>query len=176
MSSAAAFSAAITVALALIGYLATYTNNLRLSQRQERLTRVSRQLSDFYGPLLALSNSNHQVYQELLQRHTRPSGNPPFRDVTPPTEQEKLEWRLWFPTVFAPINRRIYELIVSKADLLIEDDMPEVLLQFCSHAAGYEITLKRWEAGDYSEHLSFIGYPAEIRAYATESFRLLKHE
>lgn len=176
MSSAVLISTAITVALALTGYLATYLNNLRLAQRQERLTRISRQLSDLYGPLLALADSNHQVYQELVRRHTRPSGNSPFRDATPPTEEEKTEWRLWFTTVFMPINRRIYELVVSKADLLIEDDMPEVLLRFCSHAAGYEITIRRWESGDYSEHLSFIGYPEEIRTYANDSFRLLKHE
>ncbi|MGW3123595.1 hypothetical protein ACWDBW_41915 [Streptomyces sp. NPDC001107] len=39
---------AVTIAVAFVGYLATYLNNLPLSQRQERLSRVNRQLSEFY--------------------------------------------------------------------------------------------------------------------------------
>jgi hypothetical protein len=36
---------AVTVALAFAGFAATHLNGLRLAQRQERLTRVNRQLS-----------------------------------------------------------------------------------------------------------------------------------
>ncbi len=43
----------VTIGLAFVGYVVTYLNGLRLSQRQERLARVNRQLGEFYGPLYA---------------------------------------------------------------------------------------------------------------------------
>ena len=45
----------VTIVLALGGYLAKYVNDVRIEQRRARLDRVSRQLSEFYGPLLSLS-------------------------------------------------------------------------------------------------------------------------
>ncbi|MFG2593666.1 hypothetical protein [Streptomyces sp. NPDC048438] len=39
----------VTIALAFTGYVATYLSGLRLAQRQERLARLNRQLSDFVG-------------------------------------------------------------------------------------------------------------------------------
>lgn len=44
----------VTVGLAFLGYLATYANGLRLTQRQARLDRVNAQLNNFCGPLFAL--------------------------------------------------------------------------------------------------------------------------
>ncbi|MEU9466305.1 hypothetical protein AB0D78_06545 [Streptomyces avermitilis] len=55
----------LTVGLAFIGYLATYLNGLRLTQRQARLTRVNVQLSDFYGPPFALLEANSRAYDTL---------------------------------------------------------------------------------------------------------------
>lgn len=69
------------------------------------------------------------------------------------------------------------ELIVSKSDLLIEESIPRVLLQFCEHTAGYEVVLKRWEKGDDSEFLSVVEHPRdEFGAYFERSFRALKAE
>ncbi|MGW3321841.1 hypothetical protein [Streptomyces virginiae] len=45
------------------GYMmATYVDGLRLAQRQARLARVNRQLSDFYGPLFALMAANSRAH------------------------------------------------------------------------------------------------------------------
>ena len=45
----------VDVVVAQIGYFVTYRTNLRLAQRNDRLERINRQLSEFYGPLLALT-------------------------------------------------------------------------------------------------------------------------
>ncbi|MFC9748962.1 hypothetical protein [Streptomyces niveus] len=68
---------AITVGLALLGYVATYLNSLRLSQRQERLSRLNRQLSDLYGPLFALTESNSRTYSAFMDPHFW-LGSPPL--------------------------------------------------------------------------------------------------
>ncbi|MEU9318376.1 hypothetical protein [Streptomyces sp. NPDC048295] len=93
----------ITVGPAFAGYLVTYLNGLRLAQRQERLARVNRQLSEFYGPLLALTEINSRVCRAFSQRHPRPDGRSPLQhgpDELPLTEEELAEWRLWITKVF----------------------------------------------------------------------------
>ncbi|WP_067541512.1 hypothetical protein [Nocardia crassostreae] len=135
----------VTIGLAFLGYLATYLNGLRLAQRQARITRINLQLSDFYGPLFALMESNTRTYEATA--------------------------------VFIPNIRAMREVIVTKADLLVETEVPPVLLELCAHVSGYEVTAARWSAGHYDEHLSLIKFPGEeLSRYTRERFALLKGE
>ncbi|MET9890146.1 hypothetical protein ABZZ47_07975 [Streptomyces sp. NPDC006465] len=167
----------LTVGLAFIGYLATYLNGLRLTQRQARLTRVNLQLSEFYGPLFALMEANSRVYDTFSETYARPDGRDPFHHEIPPTEQELTRWRTWAGTVFIPNIRAMRDVVVTKADLLIEEEMPPALLQLCAHVAGYEITAAQWAEGDHEEHLSLIPFPGqELREYTRDRFTRLKGE
>jgi hypothetical protein len=77
--------------------------------------------------------------------------------------------------VFMPANRRMVALIEGRSDLLEGDEMPRVLLDFCAHVAGWEVTLKQWESGDYSRMLSIIDHPgAAVSTYVADVFRALK--
>ncbi|MFF4453525.1 hypothetical protein [Streptomyces goshikiensis] len=170
-------TAIVTVALALVGYLATYLNGLRLAQRHARLTRVNLQLSEFYGPLFALMEANSRTYDTFSAKYARPDGRDPFRHDDPPTEQELAQWRTWATTVFIPNIRAMRDVVVTKADLLIEEEMPPALLQLCAHVSGYEITAARWAQGEYSEHLSSMPFPGrELREYTRDRFTRLKSE
>lgn len=167
---------AVTIVLALAGYIVTYLNTLRLAQRQERLARVNHQLGDFYGPLFAITEANSRTFAAFRERHARAGNQSPFSDATPPTEEELSEWRLWMRTVFLPNIQGMRDLVINHADLLREPEMPQLLLQLCAHVSGYEITVARWEKGNYDHHLSVTPYPDEIRTYAGESFNKLKAE
>src|SRR5215218_5306350 len=59
----------VDVVVAVIGYFVTYRTNLRLAQRNDRLERINRQLSEFYGPLLALTRSSDQSWQAFRKRY-----------------------------------------------------------------------------------------------------------
>ncbi|WP_432187120.1 hypothetical protein [Streptomyces sp. Tue6028] len=167
----------LTVGLAFISYLATYLNGLRLAQREARLTRVNVQLSDFYGPLFALMEANSRVYDTFSEMYARPDGRDPFHHDIPPTEQELARWRTWASTVFIPNIQAMRDVVVTKADLLIEEEMPSALLQLCAHVAGYEITAAQWAKGNYEEHLSLIPFPGrELRDYTRDRFSHLKSE
>ncbi|MGW0774017.1 hypothetical protein ACWD01_10320 [Streptomyces sp. NPDC002835] len=167
----------VTVALAFAGYLATYLNGLRLAQRQARLARVNLQLSEFYGPLFALMEANSRVYDTFAATYARPDGRDPFHHDTPPTDEELARWRTWATTVFIPNIRAMRDVVVTKADLLIEEEMPPVLLELCAHVSGYEITAARWAEGDHGEHLSVIRFPGrELREYTRDRFTRLKSE
>jgi hypothetical protein len=167
----------VTIGLAFAGYVVTYLNGLRLSQRTERLARVNRQLSDFYGPLFALTEANSRTYRAFYERHARPGGRSPFDDETPPTAEELTEWRLWVGTVFLPNIQAMRDLVIQRADLLDEPEMPPLLLHLCAHVSGYEVTAARWEQGEYEEHLSVLPFPSEeLVTYAREGFAALKKE
>ncbi len=177
MEPGAVLTVSATIGLAFVGYLATYLNGLRLAQRQARLTRVNLQLSELYGPLFALMETNGRVYDTFAEKYARPDGRDPFRHEIPPTEQELAEWRLWATTVFIPNIQAMRDVVVGKADLLIEEEMPPVLLQLCAHVAGYEVTAARWEEARYEEHLSLIAFPGrELKQYTREQFIRLKGE
>jgi hypothetical protein len=175
MNDAFMVTTAVTIFLAFLGYLATYFNSLRLAQRNQRLERINKQLGDFYGPLYGLINSETAVFQ-VFRSIYRP-GKHFFDEEDPPTEEDLEAWRLWMTTVFAPINNRMYELVLSKSDLLIETEMPKCLRELCAHVVGYQLVMKKWEGGDYSEQLSVLPFPrAEILQYVDDSYNALKHE
>jgi hypothetical protein len=172
----AGLSLGIPALVAVVGYLITYRNSLRLSQRKDRLDRVTRQLSDFYGPLFATASAGKASWL-VFRRQCRPGGSFWDKPGPPPTPDETAAWRLWMTTVFMPLNRRMSDAIVNHADLLDEERIPDLLLEVCAHVAGYEAVLKRWEEGDYAEHTPPINFPAdELLAYAQDGVRRLKSE
>lgn len=166
----------VTIVLAFAGYTATYLNGLRMSQRQERLARINRQLSDFYGPLFALTEANTRIFGAFMERNARDDGRSPFAHELPPTEEELAEWRLWVKTVFLPNIQRMRDLVIKHADLLSEREMPPSLLQLCAHVSGYEITAAQWERGSYDQHQSVVPFPEGIASYARIGFAGLKQE
>ncbi len=169
--TAAVITAIVTIFVALAGYLITYWNNILLSRRTERLNRINKQLNEFYGPLYSLVYSSSKSWVTFRTKY-RSQKRSYFSDNPPPTEEELQAWRLWMTTVFMPINLRIYEMVVSKADLLIERDMPECLRELCAHVASYQTVLKKWENNDFSEHTSLIDYPGrELLDYSHRSFQ-----
>lgn len=166
----------IPVVLAFLGYIVTYINNLRLSQRVERLERVNKQLSEFYGPLFAMAHASQMAWRAFRKKY-RPYDGPYFDPIEPLTEDDLKAWRLWMETVFMPNNLQMYELINSNADLLIESEMPNCLLEFCAHVNAFKALIKKWSQNDFSEHLPYVTYPRKILLeYTKESFQKLKTE
>lgn len=175
MTDALMVTTAVTVLLAFTGYIAAYLNNLRLTQRNQRLERLSKQLGELYGPLYGLTNSETAVFK-VFRSKVRPDQHF-FDENDPPTEEDLREWRQWMTTVFAPINNRMYELVLTKSDLLIETEMPRCLLDLCAHVVGYHLIMNQWEQGDYSENVSLLPFPrAELLKYVDESYDALKRE
>ena len=167
----------VTIVLAFVGYMITYLNNLRLSQHKDRIDRVNRQLGEFYGPLFALVNASQITRMKFLEKYA--DGRTSFfksEKKIKHSEKDLKTWRHWMKTVFMPINIRIYELILSKSDLLIESNMPICLVELCAHVASYRVVLEQWEQNNFSEHIALVSFPKEINDYAKKSFVLLKSE
>ncbi|MFE2158967.1 hypothetical protein ACFW9M_14215 [Streptomyces lydicus] len=168
----------VTVVVAATGYGATYLTNLRLARRKDHLDRVNRQLSELYGPLYAQSQATDRAWRKFVARY-----GTMWTVSSPPTAEQVATWRLWMSTVFMPLNRRMVETIVSHADLLREDTIPEPLNELCAHVACYEPILARWQEDGFDsvqvdDHVSIAGnFPhTELDDYLRTSFESLKLE
>jgi amino acid transporter len=164
----------VSVVLAVVGYIATYVYGLRLAQRKDRLDRVNRQLSEFYGPLLALVSASQSSWEAFRGRY-RPVPRSFWSDDPPPTAEDQAIWRLWVTEVFMPLNLEMVDVVTHHADLLDERQMPPGLLTLCAHVASYKPVVKQWEKGDFTEHTAVINFPsAELLLFASEGYSRIK--
>jgi hypothetical protein len=165
----------VTITLAFIGYLVTYFNSLRLAQRKERADRIDRQLRDLYGPLFSLVSSSQASWKVFHDLHW------PQQDIEHRTsvdrERVAATWRLWIKAVFMPYNEAMAKLVADHSDLLNEDQIPQCLIDLCTHVACYRAVLQSWDEGDYSQLTSIIDFPGEaVLTYAQTNFLQLKHQ
>ena len=170
----------VGVCVAAVGYVVKYRADLQLAQRDDRLERINRQLSDFYGPLLALTRSSDVSWQAFRKRY-RPGDGSYWKSDPPATREDVVAWRLWMTTVFVPIHERMMEIVLERADLIEEPEMPPCLLTLCAHVAGYQAVLREWETGEISikreDNISVVNFPTqELAEYAAAAFGRLKAE
>jgi hypothetical protein len=160
----------LAIAAAAVKYLADHM----LTQRKDRLERVSRQLEYLYGPLLALTHASHEAWQRFRSFY-RPGGA--FFDPTKPlTPEEAQAWGLWMTKVFMPLNEKIEALILQHAHLLDEGGMPQCLLDLCAHVEAYKGVMAEWEKGDFSHPTSGLNYPAKLLGYAHGAYAALREQ
>jgi len=162
-------AAGLTVILAFIGYLATFLSARMLARRKDKLELVNRRLNEFYGPLYVASQAGNIAYRSLLKKQGKTQSFPILDD-------EMKEWVLWMTTIFMPLNDEREKIIIKKAYLIIEEQMPHCLLDFVTHVVGYKAVLGKWAEGDYSERRSTIGWPPEFDVYVERSYAALKAE
>ncbi len=160
-------AAGLTILLALVGYLATFMSAQVLARRKDKLELVNRRLNEFYGPLYVASQAGNIAYRSLLKKQGKSQSFPIL-------DNEMKEWMLWMTTIFMPLNDEREEIIIKKAYLIVEEQMPQCLLDFVTHVVGYKAVVAKWAEGDYSERRSTIGWPPEFDAYVERSYAALK--
>jgi hypothetical protein len=159
--------AALSIFLAFVGYLATAWSAKMLARRKDKLELVNRRLNEFYGPLYVASQAGNIAYRSLLRKQGKSQSFPIL-------DSEMKDWMLWMTTIFMPLNDAREKIIIEKAYLIIEEQMPPCLLDFVTHVVGYKAVLAKWAEGDYSERRSTIGWPPEFDVYVERSYAALK--
>src|ERR1035441_8802352 len=169
LGSALQDTATLTIVFAFAGYLVTFLSTRMLALRQDKLALVNRRLNEFYGPLYVASQAGNIAYRSLLKKQGKTQSEP-IRD------QDMKEWVLWMTTIFMPLNDIRERVIIEKAHLIVEEEMPQCLLDFVTHVVGYKAVLSQWAEGDYTERRSTIGWPPEFDTYVKRSYASLKAE
>jgi len=160
---------ALTILIGLVGYLVTFWSARILARRKDKLEMVNRRLDEFYGPLYVASQAGNIAYRSLLKKQGKTQSYPIL-------DSELKEWMLWMNTIFIPLNEVREKIIIEKAYLIVEEQMPHCLLDFVTHVVGYKAVVEKWAEGDYSERRSTIGWPPEFDVYVTRSYAALKAE
>jgi hypothetical protein len=159
----------LTITLAFAGYLITFLTSRVSGRRAARLRLVDQRLNDFYGPLYVATVAGNIAYKSLLQKQGKAQCHP-IRD------EDLKEWMLWMTTIFMPLNDVREKIIIANAHLIVEEQMPQCLLDFVTHVVGYKALLTQWANGDYTERRSMIGWPPEFDCYVERSYKALKAE
>jgi hypothetical protein len=159
----------LTIILAFIGYMSTFLSARMLARRRDKLRLVNKRLNEFYGPLYVASEAGNIAYRSLLKKQGKTKSFPILDD-------EMREWMLWVNNIFMPLNDAREKVIIEKAYLIIEEQMPHCLLDFVTHVVGYKAVVAKWAEGDFSERRSTIGWPPEFDAYVERSYAALKAE
>jgi hypothetical protein len=162
---------AATIALTFLGYMATYFNARILARKKDQLELVNKRLHEFYGPLYVSCKVGRMAFDTLGKKLSKDV----FR-VAEASEAELDVWFVWMSTVFMPLNDLREKLIIEKAHLIIEEEMPPCLLDFVTHVVGYKAVLVNWSKGDHSEKTSLIAFPKALDEYAVASYAMLKNQ
>jgi hypothetical protein len=159
----------LTVLLAFIGYMTSFFSQRMRDRRRDKLRLVNKRLNEFYGPLYVASEAGNIAYRSLLKKLNKTQSYP-IRD------EELPEWTAWMKNIFFPLNDIREKIIIEKAYLIVEESMPQCLLDFVTHVVGYKAVQARWDDGDFSERRSSIGWPPEFDIYVRDSYAKLKAE
>lgn len=162
-------AAILTIIVAFAGYAITFLSAHILARRRDKLDLVNKRLNEFYGPLYVASEAGNIAYRSLLKKQGKTQSEPI-------TDEDLKDWVLWMRTIFYPLNEIREKIIIEKAHLIIEEQMPQCLLDFVTHVVGYKAVLRKWADGDFSERRSTIGWPPEFDVYVRESYAALKAE
>lgn len=170
----------ISIFFALIGYVSTAVQQLRAQQHRARVDRVSEQLKNLYGPLLACVTASKSSYDAMLRQAARDSGK---QSLTPrefraavrrdPQCAAARAYRTWVKGVLLPLSEKASQLVIDRADLLENAGIEPLLLQLVAHVSAYKVILQRWKEGG-DEALSAIPYPDDIHAWVEAGFAKLK--
>ncbi|MEU3651666.1 hypothetical protein AB0E67_02265 [Streptomyces sp. NPDC032161] len=167
-------TACASILIAIMAYWLNHHGESRRSQREARIDRVSSQLKDLYGPLLVLTETNEKAWSEYCRRYILPIGVGPA-DI-PLSESEEARWRTWVEAVFAPAAQKMREIITTRGDLIVEGEVPPVVLEFCAHAATYDALLANWDGADPTKS-TLVRHPGSgFLSYVRESYGSLKAE
>ena len=159
----------LTITIAFAGYLITILGARMLARHRDKLELVNKRLNEFYGPLYVASEAGNIAYRSLLKRQGKEKSEPIL-------DSEMKDWMLWMNTIFMPLNDIREKIIIEKAYLIVEEQMPQCLLDFVTHVVGYKAVMSKWAEGDFSERRSTIGWPPEFDIYVKKSYAALKAE
>jgi hypothetical protein len=166
--AAAVIAASASILVAVLVFILNQRAQVEQERRQAQLSRVSSQLRELYGPLNALVDVNERIWEALRATYL-----PPQAERRP--EAGTADWRRWRDHALMSANRKMRDLIVEHADLLVETDFPKPLGDFCAHVTSVEIVLAAEAEGLKEEAL--IKHPGVAYiVYVRDTYAALKME
>jgi len=144
----------ITIFAILISYLKIRQEIRKFKEEKiydVKLDRIKRQLSEFYGPLYMLTTSTSKIAKTAW-------GTDIFKDVR--------------KNILIPSNKEVAKILLTKIDLLEEEEIPESYFQFLNHvnvSSSYiELEISYFEKDSF--------YPMQFNRGVASSYRKKRKE
>lgn len=169
---AATITASSGILIAVLAYWLNSLGETRRTVHRAKLEWVNSQLRELYGPLLVLTDVNETAWNEYKSRYLTEGTQRRRPEVM--TEQEKRRWKVWMSTVFAPAGLQMRDTIMRHGDLIIGNEMPKVVLDFCSHVSSLEVLLAEWNSSEEEEEVLVRHPGSEFVEYVRASYKHLK--
>ena len=157
------------------------------ARHNAQLARLSKQLSDLYGPLYALYEAGERNWLQFLCEYssdTRPLNVRLFlpdsgHSFAPPNSDALSEYRRRMKRLFMPTNYAMQRAISGHADLIIGDELPEELTSFLAHVAAATLLMNQWRTDattslDVEAHRVRYPHPSGLKNYLRAAFKVLK--
>ncbi|PNH10831.1 hypothetical protein TSOC_002360 [Tetrabaena socialis] len=124
------------------GYIFTYFNAKSIDERKARMERVSKQLKNFYGPLLASVTASRTAFTAMIKMHSPDGTKAAFQAAVQanPDGPEARAYRTWMTEVLQPLNERaakVVEVVTEHIDLLDSPALEPLLLQLVAATSAY---------------------------------------
>jgi hypothetical protein len=93
----------VSFLIALVGYLITYIQSIRLEQRTQKISRINSQLRDFYGPMYAITSSSKSSFYALVRKTVPDGDKEKFKQNirANPRSAAAIEYRKWMEEVIS---------------------------------------------------------------------------
>jgi hypothetical protein len=171
----AVITASASIIVAVLVFVLNQWGQVRAERRRARLDRVNAQLQQLYGPLKTLADANEAIWRALRADYLPDAAR--RRSSEPLSQADWERWAIWVESALMPANRQMRDLIMQHAHLLIEVEMPEPLLAFCSHVAAYEVALATDRTAGAPASRPMIRHPGDrFLAHLRDAFTALKAE
>lgn len=177
-SWAAVWTLIVGAIAAAVASITTFIANRRRDRLRGQLSFVNSQLREFYGPLLAIVETSEQAWT-IFKTRNNPEADPEagfWDSAHPPTREARIAYKHWVNTLFIPLDDKLVEIIVARADLLIDVGMPQCLTDLCAHTLTLKAVLGSWDVEVVGGAPDAPAYPAELLPYLQDSFSRLKRE
>ena len=146
--------------LAFAGYLITFWSARMLARRRDKLDWSTTAQRILRAAVCRLGGRQHRL-RSLLKSRAR-------RRANPSRETEGLgavdEHHLH------AAERLREKIIIENAHLIVEEKMPQCLLDFVTHVVGYKAVLAKWADGDFRRTPLHHRLAAGIRCVCAQSY------
>ncbi len=160
----------VTIILAFIGYIAKHINDTIDYRREKKLELVNQRLNLFYGPLCFQTIAGQNIEKILLRKFG-------MKDKSDALDEKYYdEWRLFVNEVLMPLNLMREKIILENSYLIIENEVPQCLVDFITHVSTFKAVVAKWKVGDFSENFAMTYYPEDLQGYIMGSYKSLKKE
>jgi len=172
---------------AIGGHLLQMYMNAREEKRKWKISRMSRQIEEFYGPLRASLYSSKVSFNSMLKSYVQMAGIESdsglaaafFNELhgceekyNPESKAFKI-WTKFITEVAIPNNTAVVEVLTTKSHLY-EHPWPDEFFALLAHSTEVKMLAFRWGMGDFSQLTFTQDYPDSMHTLVNDDLDKLK--